>query len=308
MTAPINGFYEFGPFSLDAEKRVLLRDGEVVALMPKAFDTLLALVEHHGEVLEKNVLMDMLWPESEVEEGNLAYNISAIRKALGESPNERKYIITVPSKGYKFAADVKGPFDNTSDLLLARYTKSTVLISDQGKGHEVTEKPEGLPPRSLTPARWWKLVYAGVAVAILVFGVAALYSLLVAPRSTLPTPPVRSIAVLPFKPLVADQRDESLEMGMADSLIAKLSNINGVVVRPLASVRRYGGLEQDALAAGGQLGVDAALDGTIQLAGDSVRVAARLISIGDGRQLWDGHFDARFTDIFSVQDLISEKA
>ena len=308
MTAPINCFYEFGPFSLDAEKRVLVRDGGVVPLTPKAFDTLLALVEHHGEVLEKNVLMDMLWPESEVEEGNLAYNISAIRKALGESPNERKYIITVPSKGYKFAADVKGPSDNTSDLILARYTKSTVVISDQGTGHEFRQKPEGLPPTSLSSTRWRKLVYSFVAVAVLGVGVAGLYSLRPAPSSTLPIPPVRSIAVLPFKPLVADQRDESLEMGMADSLIAKLSNINGVVVRPLGSVRRYGGLEQDVLAAGGQLGVDAVLDGTIQRAGDNVRVATRLMSVRDGRQLWEGHFDARFTDIFSVQDLISEKA
>jgi TolB-like protein len=113
--------------------------------------------------------------------------------------------------------------------------------------------------------------------------------------------------VLPFKPLVADQRDESLEMGMADTLIAKLSNIREVTVRPLGSVRRYGGLEQDPLAAGAQLGVEAVLDGTIQRSGGSVRVMARLMRVSDGRQLWEGRFDAYLSGIFSVQDSISEK-
>jgi serine/threonine-protein kinase len=140
-----------------------------------------------------------------------------------------------------------------------------------------------------------------------VIGVIALYYLWPSPTSTVPAAPVRSIAVLPFKPLVADRRDESLEMGMTDTLITKLSNISEVSVRPLGSVRRYGGLEQDPLAAGRQLGVEAVLDGTIQRSGDSVRVTARLIRISDGKQLWEGRFDLRFNGIFSLQDAISEK-
>ena len=94
---------------------------------------------------------------------------------------------------------------------------------------------------------------------------------------------------------------------MADTLIAKLSNIHEVTVRPLSSVRRYGGLEQDPLAAGRQLGVEAVLDGTIQRSGDRVGVTARLVRVGDGRQLWEGRFDAPFTGIFSVHDAISER-
>jgi TolB-like protein/tetratricopeptide (TPR) repeat protein len=113
--------------------------------------------------------------------------------------------------------------------------------------------------------------------------------------------------VLPFKPLVADQRDESLEMAMADTLISKLSSMSEVTVRPLGSVRRYGGLEQDPVTAGAQLEVEAVLDGTIQRSGDAVRVTARLIRVVDGKQLWDGRFDTRFSDIFSVQDSISER-
>ena len=113
--------------------------------------------------------------------------------------------------------------------------------------------------------------------------------------------------MLPFKPLVADHRDESLEMGMADTLNFRLSSLRDVTVRPISSVRKFGGLEQDPLAAGRELGVDSVLDGQIQRWGDRIRVTARLMGVGDGKQLWAGQFDEKFTDIFTVQDLISEK-
>ena len=122
-----------------------------------------------------------------------------------------------------------------------------------------------------------------------------------------PSAEVRTLAVLPFKPLALEGRDEALEVGMADTLIAKLANFGVITVRPLGSVRRYGGLEQDPFDAGRQLGVEAVLDGTIQRSGDHVGVMVRLVRVADARQLWDGRFDAPFTDIFSVQDAISEK-
>ena len=83
--------YEFGPFRIDAIKRLLHRDEEVVSLTPKTFDTLLALVENAEKVMEKTELMRHVWPDSFVEEGNLTYHISLLRKALGESPNEHRY-------------------------------------------------------------------------------------------------------------------------------------------------------------------------------------------------------------------------
>jgi Tol biopolymer transport system component/DNA-binding winged helix-turn-helix (wHTH) protein len=99
--------YEFGPFRLDATKRLLRRDGEVVPLTPKTLDVLLALIESAGEVVEKDELMRRVWPDSIVEEVNLAYHISLLRKALGESRSERHYIVTMPGRGYRFVADVK---------------------------------------------------------------------------------------------------------------------------------------------------------------------------------------------------------
>src|SRR5882724_1893329 len=99
-------FYEFGSFRLDAKERLLLHDAEIVSLSPKAFDMLLALVENSGHLLEKNELMRRLWPDSFVEEGSLAQNISLLRKALGESES-KKFIETVPRRGYRFVASVR---------------------------------------------------------------------------------------------------------------------------------------------------------------------------------------------------------
>jgi eukaryotic-like serine/threonine-protein kinase len=118
---------------------------------------------------------------------------------------------------------------------------------------------------------------------------------------------VDSIAVLPFKPLMADSRDEALEIGLADTLITRLSSLKNVTVRPLSAVRRYTALDQDPVAAGRELQAQAVLEGSIQKVGDKVRVTARLIRVADGKTLWTRQFDERWTDIFAVQDAISQR-
>jgi DNA-binding winged helix-turn-helix (wHTH) protein len=98
--------YQFGPFCLDASQRVLLRDGRLVSLPPKAFSTLLALVLSRGHLVEKDMLMETVWPDEVVEESNLAQHIFMLRKALGETVGNTKYIETVPRRGYRFIASV----------------------------------------------------------------------------------------------------------------------------------------------------------------------------------------------------------
>lgn len=115
-----------------------------------------------------------------------------------------------------------------------------------------------------------------------------------------------SLAVLPFKPLTLDDRNESLELGMTETLIAGL-NAGGLSVSPLSSVRKYAGIEQDGLAAGRALEVQSVLEGHIQRAGNQLRVSARLLNVSDGRQLWAQTYNEPFTDIFTVQDAIAEK-
>src|SRR5271169_4131718 len=97
---------EFGPFRMDLEERVLTRDQETITLSPKAFETLLILVNHSERVVLKDDLMKSLWPDTFVEEANLSQNIFILRKALGESAQDPRYIVTVPGRGYRFAQKV----------------------------------------------------------------------------------------------------------------------------------------------------------------------------------------------------------
>jgi Tol biopolymer transport system component/DNA-binding winged helix-turn-helix (wHTH) protein len=122
-----NHFYEFGPFRLHVAERLLLRDGEIVALTPKAFDLLLALVEHHGQLLEKGELMKAVWPDTFVEEGNLSWHVSHLRKALGDGENGRHYIDTVPKRGYRFVAGVVERRDEGTEQRMPEQTEANVV-------------------------------------------------------------------------------------------------------------------------------------------------------------------------------------
>ena len=100
-------FYRFGEYEVDSAQRLLLRNGERVTLTPKAFDVLLALLERHGEIVSKDELLRIVWPDTVVEEISLTRNISVLRKTLGEKPDEHNYIVTVPGTGYRFVAAVE---------------------------------------------------------------------------------------------------------------------------------------------------------------------------------------------------------
>jgi DNA-binding winged helix-turn-helix (wHTH) protein/TolB-like protein/tetratricopeptide (TPR) repeat protein len=303
LNVPRQHIYEFGDFQLDADKRLLLRrDGQPVPLKPKIFETLLFLVEHNGTVLAKDELMRAVWPDTVVEENNLSQNISALRRALGETPNQHSYIVTVPGRGFRFVAPVSTRADEE-----ARGGAAADAPGPEAVRAGVSETGAAVKDRSAGGLRG-NLRLAALASALLVILVVTGLYIYRARTGTAPAvSPVKAIAVLPFKPLVPEGREEALEVGMADTMIAKLSNIGGLSVRPLGAVRRYGGMEQDPLSAGRQLGVEAVLDGTIQRSGDRVGVTARLLSVGDGSQLWEGRYEAPFTDIFSVQDTISAK-
>ena len=107
--------YEFGPFRVDGRERRLLRDGQDVPLTPKVFDVLLVLVKNSGRIVSKDDVMELVWPNTAVEEGNVARNISTLRKALGEGPNERNYVETIPWRGYRFVANVRTVPDRFAD-------------------------------------------------------------------------------------------------------------------------------------------------------------------------------------------------
>ncbi|MGB7924499.1 MAG: DPP IV N-terminal domain-containing protein [Pyrinomonadaceae bacterium] len=137
-------FYEFGPFRIDAVKRRLFREDEPVPLKPKAFDTLLVLIEHSGKVVDKEDLMKRLWPDSFVEEANLSVNISTLRKALGESPQEHRYIVTVPGRGYGFVANVTERWDEEAELIVRQRTSAEIIIEEETDAPDEAALAQGL--------------------------------------------------------------------------------------------------------------------------------------------------------------------
>jgi Tol biopolymer transport system component/DNA-binding winged helix-turn-helix (wHTH) protein len=147
MSKQIKHFYEFGAFRIDSVNRLLLNNGEPVPLKAKAIDTLLLLVEHNGEVMEKDDLMKELWPDSFVEEGNLTQNIYVLRKALGEG----RYIETIPRRGYRFAAELKEWDEAASDLILIKEKTKTSLSYEEEIEQELPESsPEATRKETVT--------------------------------------------------------------------------------------------------------------------------------------------------------------
>ena len=124
-------FYEFGPFRIDLTDRLLFRGAAAVPLTPKAFDTLLVLVEAAGRILEKDELMKRVWPDTIVEENNLTQNISALRKALGQGTDEKPYIETLPRRGYRFVAAIRERWEQIPELIVRERTKSTVIVEEE---------------------------------------------------------------------------------------------------------------------------------------------------------------------------------
>jgi len=300
--------YAFGDFVLEsAQQEVRRRDGSALNLSPRLFNALLLFVEHAGELLDKDALMRALWPGVVVDENSLSQVVSSLRRALADDPVASRYIQTVPRRGFRFVADVTALPESTATSTAAPTSTEETLHSDSTSLSEV-----GAPLASATvtargPAstrrHWLRLTFFGAAGASL--GAAALWASRRAIRSG--AGPPLTLAVLPFKPLATEARDELLEIGMADSLIARLSAIPGLVVRSVGSVRRYAGPEQDPLRAARELDVAWIVDGSLQRRGEQLRVTARLLRGNDGVAAWTGTFDEKFNGVFEVQDAISAR-
>ncbi|MFL6276066.1 MAG: TPR end-of-group domain-containing protein [Blastocatellia bacterium] len=327
MAQPTQRVYEFGAFRLDAVKRLLWRANEPVALTSKSFETLLALVESRGEILDKEALLNRVWPDTVVEEKNLTINISALRKALGESPQEHRYIVTVPGRGYRFVAEVRDVTDGGTELMVQQ-SKVRVVVEEEeeetrGRGDTATrgEKVKGhhhffsfaASPRRRVAASSSRpvarLVMAAALLAVLVVAVVYWWrrdrheaaSNLAGGRPAA----IKSLAVLPFRSLNPQAGEDFLGVGMADVTITRLSSLNQLIVRPTRAVLPFA--TQDPLAAGQALKVDAVLDGSIQQAAGRVRVTLRLLQVADGKALWTYQCDEYCTDLFTLQDIISQK-
>lgn len=315
-------FYQFAAFRLERGGLKLTLDGRVVPLVPKALELLLILVEHRGTVVTKERLLDLLWPDTNVTEGNLSQTIYILRKALGDTSDAQRYVETVPRLGYRFVAEVVELRDALPDelpaLTVARpETAAAAPAAAAGDGETPTPEPatSGQQARSATPPSGrraatrlvkWSLAFAALAAVVAV----ALFQRLAPPAETgvsAGKQDINSLAVLPFKSTGEGAAEPLLGLGMTDLLIAKLGRLRRPSVLPTSSILRYTEADFDPAAAAAELRADAYLEGTVHRAGDRVRVAVRLVRAEGGQVLLAEDFDGTFANVFEVQDAAARR-
>jgi len=255
--------------------------GGSVRLEPRVMAVLEMLARHPGQLVTRTELLAAIWPGGGVYDEALTQCVYQLRQQLtsiGGSDDYRSLIATLPKRGYQLDCEV---------LPVEPPDETTV--------------PSTVPGRRRHLLRWALLSMLLVSAAWIAFD----------RRQEQPahqTPAgAGAIAVLPFLPLLEAQSDPVLEIGMADTLITRLSQVRNLVVRPVNAIQRYGGQSRDPLQAGQELGVEAIVDGNIQHLGDTIRVTVRLLRVSDGSALWASSFDEPYADIFALQDAICDR-
>ena len=282
MSENSNSVYEFGPFRLDPSQGLLVEGTRKVPLTPKAYQTLLALVENHGRIITKDELLQRVWPDAFVEEATLAQNVFTLRKQLCDDREGAIYIETVPRRGYRFVAEVR----------------------------RVDTAPTPPVAEPLRSARH-KILYGIVLGCVLAGVLAGWYWTRLRSTSRLSVtesrPKLRTLAVLPFRELSENAAEESWGIGMTDAIITRLTTLQNLAVRPTSSVLKYKKNPIDPTQAAEELGVESVLDGTYQRVGDTIRVSVQLIEQQHRATRWAERYDLRSKDLLNFEDEIAQK-
>lgn len=261
--------YEFGPYHLEVSTRRLLRGEVLVPLTPKAFDTLVALIERHDRVVDKSELMQVVWPDSFVEEANLSQTVFVLRKALGEDSDGRQFIDTIPRRGYRFAAEVRTPGSAAAAL--------------------AEQLPAGRPSRA---------ALAWIAVAFVLIAAVVGWTRW---RTSPGDPTIQSIAVLPLSNVSGQAADDYFAGGLTEVLTSDLAQVNALRVVASNSTARYRNTTKASAEVGRELGVDGLLQGAVLRDGERVRISMRLIHAASDRHVWARTYERRLADVLDLQ-------
>src|SRR6266849_4278666 len=273
--------YDFGPFTVEPKERTLLRDGQAVPLPPKAFDLLVVLVTRASRLVTKAELLREVWPEAFVEEANLSYTVSLLRKALGDEGERHQYIDTVPKQGYRFVAPVTGP---PAEPILAASHQAEPAPAKRSK------RPSGAA------------FVVGTIVLLLLAGLGAwAWRGRGAPASHV------TLAVLPFENLGSDPEREYLADGLTEDTIASLGQINpehlGAIGR--TSVMIYKKTTKTLGEIGSELGASYLVESTLRGEGGRFRVTSKLIRVKDQVQVWTASYDGEPASVLNFQRELS---
>jgi DNA-binding winged helix-turn-helix (wHTH) protein/TolB-like protein/Tfp pilus assembly protein PilF len=322
MTDEEKHFYQFKSFRLDVAERRLSRNGETLPLTPKAFDVLAALVGRGGHLVEKDELLKSVWADSFVEEANVARIVHTLRKVLGEDDNGNKFIETVAKKGYRFVAhvdEIREPVErnhengNQNFAIAAEKLPETITAENSFKTVAAKRFPETdsqISPTAndeIVSPPMFKPKHAARVFLFTVGFLSAVFLLLLMSfnwqsNSSLNPNEPKSIAVLPLKSLTTEKRDAIYELGIADSLILKLSTVKNLVVRSLSATQEYADVKKDAVAIGLEQKVDYVLASNYQIAEGKIRITSQLIKVSNGAVEEVFKDEQNISNAFAVQD------
>jgi len=302
MSLETQVLYEFGAFRCDPAEHLLLAGGRPIPLTPKSFDILVALLASNGRLVSKDELMRRVWPDSFVEEANLTVNISALRKALGESNGGQQYIETVPKRGYRFAVPVK----EVRAERMASIAREPAFTSE-AVVQELDSRPAAVSV-NLTSAKTTSRRWLGIVVLLILASISGvmLYRTRSAekPKATGP----RRLAILPFRNLGQNADSDFLGLSLADAVITKLGYVSALAVRPSYAVEKYRQTQPlDIAKIAADLNVDTLLMGNFIHDGDDLRITCQLIDVRTENLLWKGAFDVRYEKLLTVQDNVTQQ-
>ena len=282
----------------------MLRAGEPVAITPKSFDLLVTLVENRGHLVTKEKLLQTVWPDSFVEEGNLSVKMTELRRVLGEAAKENQYIETIPRKGYRFVADVEVVTDRA---------KPREDISSEGETElaQTGEAPDALDlatddgPRQ--PARANRNRWVWLAIPVLVLIVLSFAFIRSKLSSSSGVTKIQSLAVLPMANLSGDPAQDYFADGMTETLISGLAQVGALRVISRTSVMQYKGGQKQVPEIGRELNVDAIVEGSVQRFGDRVKITVQLIDAQSDRHIWSETYERQLSDILTLQNDIARE-
>jgi|HubBroStandDraft_4_1064222.scaffolds.fasta_scaffold02461_6 TolB-like protein/DNA-binding winged helix-turn-helix (wHTH) protein len=301
----VRGVKSFKAFRLDTVNHLLSRDGDRVPLSPKGFDVLAYLVEHGGQVMTQDEILEALWPETFVNPEVLRKYIQEIRKALKDRPDNPEFIETLPKRGYRFIAAVTDESAAEPPELATADSIEELATKEQATEPTIEAKATPLAVESPSDSRApWKLAI----VLVLVVAAAAVIGAYFRPVRRGANAPLlnnRSVAVLPFADMSPAKDQEYFSDGLAEQLINDLAKVSGVKVIGRSSSFQFRGKDVDLRDVGRKLGVSNILEGSVRREDNHVRITAELIKADDGFQLWSQTYDRELKDIFAVQDEIA---
>ena len=294
----------FKTFRLDTANHLLWCEGNRVPMAPKAFDVLAYLVEHAGQLVTQDEILEALWSETYVNPEVLRKYILEVRKTLGDRPDNPEFIETLPKRGYRFVAPVVEK--NTADPLVA-----ATLPAVEEPAIEENTGPATSPPEQEGPSgkyKQWKLAVLPVLAVLVAAAIAVQYFRGARDRVDATSLKNTSIAVLPFEDMSAAKDEEYFSDGLSEELINDLAKISGLKVVGRSSAFQFKGRNEDLREVGRKLGVANVLEGSVRRDGNHVRITAELVKADDGFQLWSQTYDREIKDIFSVEDEIAQAA